>query len=64
MSKVPKLLTFAVYGRLHGVSRQRVAQWVAGGSVPTVSLVPGEPRIWSDTPRPANKKAGRPKKIR
>jgi hypothetical protein len=59
----PKLLSYAAYGRLHGVTRQRVSQWVAHGMIRTVSLVPGEPRIWSNTPRPKNKKAGAPRKL-
>jgi excisionase family DNA binding protein len=54
-------LTPAEYAKLHGVSRTLVYKWIDQERIPVRWLL-GRLAIAKKTPRPEEKKAGRPKK--
>jgi len=52
-------LTPAAFARKHGVTRQRVYQWIKAKRLPVYNYCPGRVLLDAKTPAPAKRKPGR-----
>ena len=52
--------TQSEYARSHGVSRERVSQWIKSGRLPVYRMCARVALINKNTPLPVHRKTGRP----